>query len=607
MSASPSQPYPSELARAWSAKIVRGPGGDLTVRGVRQGGLSVLRMGCSYDDHALRVGGVEYKNGLGTHADSEIEIGATAPLGRFTAVVGFDQNRVTRGGEALTSRIVFSVEAGGRELWRSRELGLDDAGEKADVPLPEGTRALTLRVTGVEGKTDRAHADWVEARVQFSDGRWAEIDGIDFPDVPFSFTYGGKSSADLLPRWPRTVGSAEEPGKKVHTVAWNDPETGLECRLEWTEFSDHPAVEWIVHFRNKGSRDTPILENVQALDVDWKIHRLGHGDLAAEIWRSRGSNFRITDFEYLTERLFLHEQIHMKPGGGRSSQGWLPFFNAGLGKLGVITAIGWTGQWECRLEHRPADRLRMRAGLEKMHLKLLPGEEIRTPRIAQLFWEGDRLGGHNDWRRFLLRHHTPRTPAGEPVTGPFTIAHWGGMHTRSHLERIEVYRRERISRDYLWVDAGWYGLNSRYSPTDYISDWPLHTGDWRVSRETHPGGLRPIVEAAREAGMKFMLWFEPERVVRGTLWHQEHPEWFLERGDNLLLDFSNPAALQGAIELFSRLITEYGVSLFREDFNFEPLEYWRQNDAEDRQGMTEIRFTEGFYAFWDGLMERHPA
>ena len=38
----------------------------------------------------------------------------------------------------------------------------------------------------------------------------------------------------------------------------------------------------------------------------------------------------------------------------------------------------------------------------------------------------------------------------------------------------------------------------------------------------------------------------------------------------------------------------------------DPLSFWRDNDAEDRQGITEIRHVEGYLAYWDELRRRHP-
>jgi alpha-galactosidase len=68
----------------------------------------------------------------------------------------------------------------------------------------------------------------------------------------------------------------------------------------------------------------------------------------------------------------------------------------------------------------------------------------------------------------------------------------------------------------------------------------------------------------------------------------------------------NPEARRWITDKMSEMITSEGVDIFREDYNISPIRYWRAADAPDRQGMTEIKYIEGFYAFWDELLERHP-
>lgn len=55
-----------------------------------------------------------------------------------------------------------------------------------------------------------------------------------------------------------------------------------------------------------------------------------------------------------------------------------------------------------------------------------------------------------------------------------------------------------------------------------------------------------------------------------------------------------------------QLLTAEGIDHYREDFNIEPLPFWRANDADDRQGLTEMRYVEGHLAYWDALIERRP-
>jgi len=73
----------------------------------------------------------------------------------------------------------------------------------------------------------------------------------------------------------------------LHTLRWTDPESLLECTLEMKEYSDFPAAEWVVHFRNTENQDTPIIENILPLDIsspnnnDVVLHR-SHGSLGRE-------------------------------------------------------------------------------------------------------------------------------------------------------------------------------------------------------------------------------------------------------------------------------------------------------------------------------------
>ena len=55
-----------------------------------------------------------------------------------------------------------------------------------------------------------------------------------------------------------------------------------------------------------------------------------------------------------------------------------------------------------------------------------------------------------------------------------------------------------------------------------------------------------------------------------------------------------------------KVITEQGIHLYRQDFNMDPLDFWRKNDAENRQGITENLHIQNYLAYWDELRKRHP-
>jgi alpha-galactosidase len=73
-----------------------------------------------------------------------------------------------------------------------------------------------------------------------------------------------------------------------------------------------------------------------------------------------------------------------------------------------------------------------------------------------------------------------------------------------------------------------------------------------------------------------------------------------------LLDLGNPAAWRWLVDTYDRILTSQGIDFYRQDFNMDPLPYWRANDAEDRQGITENRHVQGYLALWDELVQRRP-
>ena len=107
--------------------------------------------------------------------------------------------------------------------------------------------------------------------------------------------------------------------------------------------------------------------------------------------------------------------------------------------------------------------------------------------------------------------------------------------------------------------------------------------------------------------MGLIVWFEPERVTPGTFLYTNNPAWLLGRdGDQKLLNLGNPEARRWLTDHVDAMLTREGIDFYRQDFNIDPLAYWRANDAPDRQGLTEMRHNEGYLAYWDELRRRHP-
>jgi alpha-galactosidase len=224
-----------------------------------------------------------------------------------------------------------------------------------------------------------------------------------------------------------------------------------------------------------------------------------------------------------------------------------------------------------------------------------------------LMHDGDPDRGHNLLRRLILAHYTPR-PGGEPLKAPISMAVWGQNRAERQIGKVKWLVEHGMAMDNFWIDAGWHG-DGQYkdSANVFNSDWGAHVGNWWPNRVAYPEGLRPVGDAIAAAGMRFTLWFEPERVFRGTYFVREHPDWLLgPLGDNWLFNLGDPVARRGLTDLISSVLDEGRITLYRQDFNMDPAPFWEAADAPDRVGMAEIRHTEGLYAFWDDLLARHP-
>jgi alpha-galactosidase len=253
--------------------------------------------------------------------------------------------------------------------------------------------------------------------------------------------------------------------------------------------------------------------------------------------------------------------------------------------------------------------------MEKMQLKLYPKEEIRTPKICLLFWKGDnRMIGHNQFRQFILTHHS-RKINGQFAEYPLTAGlRFGDDYPCTEFECtteeyllgiVKRYKQFNIVPEAFWLDAGWYegcGWDKERG------SWWYNVGNWIPAKERFPNGLRPVSEAIHEAGAKFLVWFEPERVRPQTIIDREHPEWLLklQGRDDYLFNLGNNEARIWLTDYITTILKKEGIDYYRQDFNMDPYPYWMANDQPGRIGISEIRHIEGLYAFWDSLLVRFP-
>ena len=432
------------------------------------------------------------------------------------------------------------------------------------------------------------------------------------------FLYDGVPFSELACTTEQT-----ESGNELTTVY--TLKDGLKITNVLTRHGD--AYEWVNWFENTSATSSGIVSNLLDCSADFpmpheeffnrKAWQQNFEDVT-QLYIPSGSHWAYDEFTNYPHRMddvrFIGQAAPNRSRkyactGGRSSETTAPFFNVHFQGMGYIFAIGWSGQWNCEIR-RHEDGLLFKSGIEDTNFRVLPGEKFRTSSIVIMPYEGTVIEGQNKWRRLVRKHYSLVGQPGRDEYGPLCLSVWGGMTTQAVLKRLETAKKNDLPYEYLWMDAGWYGIDTAPTPDEFEGDWADHTGDWRVSPLIHTNKLKDVADAVHAAGMKFLLWLEPERVIATTPIVGEHPEYFYEPYNastkNRLLNLGNPAAWDYCYETLCGLIEDLGVDCYRQDFNMPPLPHWKHSDADDRRGISEIKHINGFYRLWDALLNRFP-
>lgn len=382
------------------------------------------------------------------------------------------------------------------------------------------------------------------------------------------------------------------------------------------------ALEWQV--RLKPSTDTVYADKALLESAQWEIELATSEHL--ELRWSEGSHAQPSDFRPNIERLMLGKPVQLRSFGGRSSDGVMPFFQVGNDQGGFIIAIGWSGDWEASFELKPQGRIAFHAGLQRANFRLRKDQEVRLPSVLLMRYAGPSEKGINQFRSLMLEHFSPQHLERDelmPVAG--SVHGMLGFNDTTEEKLISIATRLseiKLPLDTYWLDAGWSE-----------GGFPAKQGNTMPDTQRFPRGLRPVADLTHQNQQRFLLWFEPERVMRDTELMRDHPNWLMvpkgtpeelryQEVDGFhLFDMGNEVARRWMLERVSKQITDYGVDIYRQDCNLYPAYYWgnalvttaqEPNSQEpnakilSKDVSSEVEYVTGLYEFLDELQARHP-
>lgn len=293
--------------------------------------------------------------------------------------------------------------------------------------------------------------------------------------------------------------------------------------------------------------------------------------------------------------------------GGRSSDDTLPLMAFSMGEGALITGLEWSGLWFGSLKGKSCGgeaSVDLFVRIPIKGLEIQAGETFELPAAHLIFSDEGLAGAGNACRRYLAEQVIPPLDGTTNGNSPVVYNHWFGLGPNIN-EAVLMKQADRaadLGVDYFILDAGWYGGCNG-------DDFESGVGNWeKIDEKKFPRGLQPLARHVQAVGLKFGIWFEPERAHVQSEFYRAHPDWFFTLGDetensHVHLNLAIPEAQQEIVRLMSARIDELDVKWIKWDYNINPKAYWERKDPSGRLMFDAMN---GLYAVQDELLRRHP-
>lgn len=301
--------------------------------------------------------------------------------------------------------------------------------------------------------------------------------------------------------------------------------------------------------------------------------------------------------------------------GSRAAMHTHPFFEVGLdqpvsenqGDV-LMGTLGWTGNFRFTFEVDNAGNLRVIPAINPYasNYELKKDEVFTTPEfIFTLSNQGSSQGSRNlhEW----ARNYSLKDGKDTRLT---LLNNWENTGFDFNQEILANLMKEakHLGVDMFLLDDGWFG--NKYPRKDDHAG----LGDWEVTHSKLPGGVPALVKAAKEAGVKFGIWIEPEMVNPKSELFEKHPDWAIHDANRktyyyrnqLVLDLSNPAVQDYVYGVVENLMKENPeIAFFKWDCN-SPITNIYSPYLKDKQGQLYIDHVRGVYNVMKRVKENYP-
>ena len=208
----------------------------------------------------------------------------------------------------------------------------------------------------------------------------------------------------------------------------------------------------------------------------------------------------------------------------------------------MFGTLAWSGNFRIDFEMDSYHNMRLIAGINPHASEYLlkPRADFRTPSFITTYSEhgkGEASRNLHNW----ARKYRLCDGQGSRLT---LLNNWESTYFNFDENKLAGLFKEgrKLGVDMFLLDDGWFG-NKYPRNSDRAG-----LGDWQANIKKLPHGIGYLVKEAKDAGIKFGLWLEPEMVNPKSELYEKHTDWVIRQPERpehyfrnqLVLDLSNP-------------------------------------------------------------------
>lgn len=277
----------------------------------------------------------------------------------------------------------------------------------------------------------------------------------------------------------------------------------------------------------------------------------------------------------------------------------------------IAAALCYSGNYRLSVDTDETDYHYFFAGIneDNSEYHLQRGETFSTPHLAFTYSNrglGQASRTFHQWgRKYML--------ANSQVERKILLNSWEGVYFNITQEGMEQMMGDiaDMGGELFVMDDGWFG--EKYPrKSDKTS-----LGDWTVDKTRLPEGIGRLVSDAKQHGISFGIWIEPEMANTQSELYEKHPDWIIKApgrdattgrgGTQVVLDMSNPKVQDYVYQVVDRLMTDYPeIDYIKWDANMSILNHGSQYLDSKHQSHLYIAYHQGLINVCKRIRAKYP-